>query len=253
MIGSLDPTGSSDRILSTSGDVEVVLPDGSVVDGTAGMDVPDGAILRLGRDGEAEVDGITIAGAGDYLVTPDGLTLLTVVEPTDADPSACRRAVTSHFERPPPRHRWWGQPTAADRARTRRHRSFRPTTTVADSATTTVVRSDDDRARHGDHGCPAHDVATGRARAAPRLAGASSDPASLTDDAPPPAGDDRSTAALRAVEHGSRAARRDDPPRGNAVSCSLGTRYRGPRATSWPRCRPLRMARARGHPPRASS
>jgi hypothetical protein len=80
-IGSLGQTREPDRILSTSGEVEVVLPDGSVVDGSAGMVVPDGAILRLGRDGEAAVDGITISGAGDYLVTRDGLTLLTTSNP----------------------------------------------------------------------------------------------------------------------------------------------------------------------------
>ena len=57
VIASLDRTGSSDRILSMSGDVEVVLPDGSVVEGSAGMDVPDGAILRLGRAGRPRSTG----------------------------------------------------------------------------------------------------------------------------------------------------------------------------------------------------
>ena len=55
--------------------------------GSAGMSVPDGAILRLGRNGEAEVDGITVSGAGDYLVTRDGLTLLTTSNPSASDSS----------------------------------------------------------------------------------------------------------------------------------------------------------------------
>ena len=137
VIASLDRAGSPDRILSMSGDVEVVLPDGSVVEGSAGMDVPDGAILRLGRDGEAEVDGITISGAGDYLVTPDGLTLLTL-EPAGTDPSACRRRGRA-VQPSRPRHRWW----SPDRVRpspTPATTLVRPTTTVGDSATTTVVR-----------------------------------------------------------------------------------------------------------------
>lgn len=82
VIGSLDRAGSSERILFTSGDVEVELPDGSVVAGSDGMRVPDGTILRLGRNGEAAVDGITVSGAGDYLVTPDGLRLLTTSNPS---------------------------------------------------------------------------------------------------------------------------------------------------------------------------
>ena len=97
VVGSLDRTREPDRILSTSGDVEVVLPDGSVVDGTTGMVVPDGAILRLGSDGEAEVDGITISGAGDYLVTRDGLTLLTTTNP----PASTRPTDRPPATRPP--------------------------------------------------------------------------------------------------------------------------------------------------------
>jgi hypothetical protein len=137
VIASLDPAGSSDRILSMTGDVDVVFPDGSVVDGTAGMTVPDGAILRLGRDGEAEVDGMTISGAGDYLVTPNGLTLLTTSNlPPSTNPRAngADEQATVAGEVPVvPSRPHSTEPGSATTV-------LRPTTTDRDSATTTVVR-----------------------------------------------------------------------------------------------------------------
>jgi len=136
VIASLDGAGSSDRIVSMSGDVDVVLPDGSVVDGAAGMDVPDGAILRLGEDGEAEVDGITIAGAGDYLVTPDGLTLLTSKPPTPMPPAATGGDEPSSLPAEAPVVVTRPRPTAPGPAST----IVRTTTTARESATTAVAR-----------------------------------------------------------------------------------------------------------------
>jgi hypothetical protein len=136
VIASLDRAGSPDRIVSMSGDVDVVLPDGSVVDGTARMEVPDGAILRLGEDGAAEVDGITIAGAGDYLVTADGVTLLTSEPPAPIPPAATGGDERSSLPAEPPVVVTRPRPTALDSSST----LVRPSTTQRAPATTAVVR-----------------------------------------------------------------------------------------------------------------
>jgi hypothetical protein len=135
VIASLDGAGSTDRILFTSGDVEVVLPDGSVVDESSRMVVPDGSIVRLGRNGRAEFDGMTVAGVGDYLVTRDGLTLMTTSDrPRSTSPPTARRDVspTSVAEGPAvvsrPRASEPGPATTGGR----------PTTTVLGPTTTTV-------------------------------------------------------------------------------------------------------------------
>lgn len=149
VIGSLDRTRSSDRVLFSSGDVEVVLPDGSVVDGSTGMVVPDGAILRLGPRARAEVNGVTVSGAGDYRVTREGLTLLTTSNPpASTSPTETRAGSPSTVTvaapavapapgatRPDP------TTTAARRPATRGDpptTAVRPTTTVRDTATPVV-------------------------------------------------------------------------------------------------------------------
>ncbi len=202
VIASLDRSGSSERILSMSGDVDVVFPDGSVVDGTAGMTVPDGVILRLGRDGEAEVDGMTISGAGDYLVTPDGLTLLPASNPPPTDPPANgpdeeAGAVAEAPVRP--------DSTEPDPPTT----VLRPTTTDRESATTTAVRpTTTERATATTAVQP-----TTSQRVAPPPPVGSLEPrhyrATDTDDES--AGECPSAVALRAVEHRSGTARRDGP------------------------------------------
>ena len=135
-IASLDGAGSTDRILFTSGDVEVVLPDGSAVDQSSRMVVPDGSIVRLGRNGRAQVDGMTVAGAGDYLVTRDGLTLMAVPDrPRSSSPPTAGRGVspTSVAEGPAVVSR--PRSSEPDPATT----VGRPTTTVLGRTTTTVL------------------------------------------------------------------------------------------------------------------
>jgi len=145
VVGSLGRGGSSDQILLTSGDVEVELPDGSLVDGSNGMRIPDGAILRLGRDGEAEVDGVTVSGAGDYLVTRDGLTLLTTSNPPastsstttgpdDASTAAGAPAAAAPGSNEPAPAITVARPTTTERVPATT--VVRPTTTERDSATT---------------------------------------------------------------------------------------------------------------------
>ena len=135
VIGSLDRTRSSDRILSATGDVEVVLPDGSVVDGSTGMVVPDGSILRLGQRAHAEIDGITVSGAGSYRVTRDGLTLLTTSNPpASTSPAATRAGPPSTVTVVAPAVATVPGPTRPDPATT----AVRPTTTQGEPATTAV-------------------------------------------------------------------------------------------------------------------
>ena len=141
VIGSVDRTRSLDRILFASGDVEVVLPDGSVVDGTTGMVLPDGSILRLGQRAEARVDGITVSSAGSYRVTRDGLTLLTASNPPaspapPAPPATTGAGAPTTVAPGSPAVATVPRRTEPDPTTT----SVRPTTTTQGDPTTTSVR-----------------------------------------------------------------------------------------------------------------
>ncbi len=60
----------SDVVISSADGVSVVLPDGSVVAGAEGLELPDGSLLDV--DGSLVVDGQAF-GPGDYIVGPDGI------------------------------------------------------------------------------------------------------------------------------------------------------------------------------------
>lgn len=68
--GGADP----EIVIAAADDVSVVLPDGSVVSGAAGLELPDGS--RLDVDGSLVVDGRTY-GPGEYFVGPDGITAVS--------------------------------------------------------------------------------------------------------------------------------------------------------------------------------
>jgi hypothetical protein len=70
------PSAEAQLHLASAVDAVVVLPDGSTVDGTRGLALPDGARLRIGPNGRASAGGVDL-GPGDEAVVEDGRLLLT--------------------------------------------------------------------------------------------------------------------------------------------------------------------------------
>ena len=61
--------GDDPYVLAAAVDVEVVLPDGDIVTGEAGLVLPVGTVLNVG--GSMEIAGV-VYGPGDYVITDDG-------------------------------------------------------------------------------------------------------------------------------------------------------------------------------------
>jgi hypothetical protein len=65
------PSAEAGLQLASAVDTVVVLPDGSTVDGTRGLALPDGAVLRIGPNGRASAGDVDL-GPGDEAVVEDG-------------------------------------------------------------------------------------------------------------------------------------------------------------------------------------
>ena len=79
------PAAEAQLQLASAVDTVVVLPDGSTVDGTRGLPLPDGAVVRIGPNGRASAGGVDL-GPGDEAVVEDGR--LRQVAAAEAAPAA---------------------------------------------------------------------------------------------------------------------------------------------------------------------
>ncbi|MBW8826153.1 MAG: hypothetical protein JF603_07375 [Acidobacteria bacterium] len=114
------------QMFQTAGSVEVVLPDGSVVPGVAGMTVPDGSLIRVRGAGHAVVDGV-IVGPGEEAEVVGG-----DVQPTGVPEPTTTVAPPTTAAAPP---------TTATPVSTPPSAAARPTTTAAPTTSTTTPPS----------------------------------------------------------------------------------------------------------------
>lgn len=91
--------GPAGLTLTTATATDVVLPDGTVVDGEAGLSLPEGALVQTGDDGSASAGDVEV-DAGSTAVVIDG-ELVVVGDDRPAPPGVTPTSAASGTTRPP--------------------------------------------------------------------------------------------------------------------------------------------------------
>ncbi len=83
----LTATPSIELVMTAANDTEVILPDGALADGVAGLELPDGTRISVGSAGQAVVDGVVLPSGSVAVVANGRLELLpTTTSTTALDP-----------------------------------------------------------------------------------------------------------------------------------------------------------------------
>jgi hypothetical protein len=80
------PAADAELALGVAVDTVVVMPDGSTVDGTRGMALPDGAIVRTGPSGRAAAGGVELGPGEEAVVDGRHLVQSAAAQAAPADP-----------------------------------------------------------------------------------------------------------------------------------------------------------------------
>ena len=125
--------GETVQMFQAAGSVEVVLPDGRVVPGVAGMTVPEGSLIRVRGAGHAEVGGV-IVGPGESAEVVSGVVQPTGVPAPTTTTTAAPATTTTTTPRPTPTTAAPARPATAVPAETT------TTSTTEPPSTTTTQR-----------------------------------------------------------------------------------------------------------------